>query len=56
MPGVKSSPAEFQVASTCPKAMVGLASVALAVAEPCRKPTVMMVWQPLSIRRWMLPS
>ena len=56
MPGVKSSPAEFHVASTCANAIVGLASVAFAVAEPCRKPTVTMVWQPWSISDWMLCS
>jgi hypothetical protein len=56
VPGVKSSPAEFHVASTWANAIVGFASVAFAVAEPWRKPTVMMVWQPSSISDWMLRS
>ena len=49
MPGLPSAPAEFQVASTCPKAIVGLASVAFAVAG-LRKPTVMIDWQPWSMQ------
>jgi hypothetical protein len=36
--------------------MVGLANAFSAVAAPWLKPTVMIVWQPWSIRRWMLAA
>ena len=56
VPGVKSSPASFQVASTCPKAISGLASVASMVAWALKEPDrddglAALVDQALDVRR-----
>ena len=56
VPIVKSGPARFQFASTWPNAMVGLARVASIVAWVWLNPTVMIVWQLSSMRRWMLAA
>jgi len=54
VPIVKSAPASFQVASTWPKLTSVFARVAAIVASDCVNPTVMIVLQPSSIRRWIL--
>ena len=54
--GVGPLVASSQVASTWENAMSVLASVASTVAWAWLKPTVTMVLQPSSIRRWMLAA
>ena len=54
--GVLPFVASSQTASTCANAMSVLASVASTVAWAWLKPTVTIVWQPSSMRRWMFAA
>ena len=54
--GVGPLAVSSQIASTWAKAMSGLARVASMVAWAWLKPTVTIVWQPSSMRRWMLAA
>ena len=54
--GVAPLVASSQTASTCANETSGLASVASTVAWAWLKPTVTIVWQPSSRRRWMFAA